>query len=177
MTEERVILPPFEDEWAKKEAEGYIYGRDALENVAFGYEIARAAIESLSITEGEELAERATDEISQWERAYPLSAFPEPDLKRAAEVLKANGMTLDSISASNMRHVVSRLAPLIRELIAALSLPSTVRGEVIEECAKVAEERCEVSNSASTDEAAHQVLWTIPDAIRALKGKPTPEGE
>lgn len=41
------VLPPFEDEWAKKEAEGYIYGGDALENVKFGYEIARAALSSL----------------------------------------------------------------------------------------------------------------------------------
>ncbi len=56
-------------------------------------------------------------ELDGWERAYPLSAFPEPDLKRAAELLKAGGMTLDAVSASNMRHVVSRLAPKMRALI------------------------------------------------------------
>lgn len=35
----------FEQAWARKEAEGYRYGRDALENVHFGWEI---AIEALS---------------------------------------------------------------------------------------------------------------------------------
>lgn len=44
--------------------------------------------------------------LSQWVKAYPLDVFPEPDFKKAAKVLKDNGMTLDSISASNMRHVI-----------------------------------------------------------------------
>jgi len=44
--------------------------------------------------------------LRQWAKAYPLDVFPEPDFKKAAEVLKDNGMTLDSISASNMRHVI-----------------------------------------------------------------------
>ncbi len=59
-------------------------------------------------------------ELDGWERAYPLSAFPEPDMRKAAELLKAGGMTLDAISASNMRHVVSRIAPKARAAIAAL---------------------------------------------------------
>jgi hypothetical protein len=50
-------------------------------------------------------------EFQGWLDAYPLTMFPEPDLKRAAEVLKAAGMTLDSISASNMRHVAGLIAP------------------------------------------------------------------
>ncbi len=33
-------LPAFEDEWAKYEAKGFRYGREALENVRFGYKIA-----------------------------------------------------------------------------------------------------------------------------------------
>ena len=37
--------PVFEEEWAKKEAEGYRYGDDALENVAFGFRIAKEAYE------------------------------------------------------------------------------------------------------------------------------------
>jgi hypothetical protein len=64
-----------------------------------------------------DIEERLREEIAGWEQAYPLSAFPEPDLARAAEVLKADGMTLDAISASNMRHVVSRLAPQIHEAV------------------------------------------------------------
>lgn len=38
-------LPPFSEEWAKREAQGYHYGPDALEQVRFGYEIAKAALE------------------------------------------------------------------------------------------------------------------------------------
>lgn len=57
-------------------------------------------------------AERQADalqRIKQWSEAYPLSVFPEPDFARAAEVLSAAGMTLDAISASNMRHVITRV--------------------------------------------------------------------
>ena len=48
----------------------------------------------------------ALQEIEQWARAYPLSVFSKPDLKRASELLRAGGMTLDAISADAMRHVV-----------------------------------------------------------------------
>jgi hypothetical protein len=68
----------------------------------------------------ERLQERIREEIGGWEQAYPLRAFPEPDLEKAATVLKASGMTLDAITASNMRHVVSRLAPSIHEAADAL---------------------------------------------------------
>ena len=67
-----------------------------------------------------ELVEEFINELDGWERAYPLSAFPEPDLVRAADLLKAGGMTLDAISASNMRHVASRIAPKAREVATAL---------------------------------------------------------
>lgn len=70
------------------------------------------------------LIEDLLDEIDGWERAYPLRAFPEPDLEKAAAVLKANGMTLDSISASNMRHVVSCIAPKVRTALQSLSVSS-----------------------------------------------------
>jgi hypothetical protein len=68
-------------------------------------------------------------ELDEWGRAYPLSAFPEPDLGRAAELLKAGGMTLDAVSASNMRHVVERIAPKARAAIAALSASPLVDSE------------------------------------------------
>ncbi|MCP5008302.1 MAG: hypothetical protein GY941_30865 [Planctomycetes bacterium] len=51
--------------------------------------------------------------ITEWCEAYPLEAFPEPDFKRAARVLKENGMTIDSISASNMRHVLKGIQAII----------------------------------------------------------------
>ena len=48
----------------------------------------------------------AMDEIIQWANAYPLDVFPEPDLEKAHELLKAGGMTLDAVSASGMRRVL-----------------------------------------------------------------------
>lgn len=45
-------------------------------------------------------------EIKQWAGAYPVSVFPEPDFRRAHELLKAGGMSMDAVSASNMRHVL-----------------------------------------------------------------------
>lgn len=45
-------------------------------------------------------------QIADWAKAYPLSVFPEPDFAKAAELLSAGGITLDAISASNMRHAV-----------------------------------------------------------------------
>ncbi len=56
-------------------------------------------------------------EIEQWARAYPLDIFPEPDLEHAALALGNHGLTLDAISASNMRHVVSKIAPHVHSLL------------------------------------------------------------
>lgn len=44
--------------------------------------------------------------LRQWADAYPLDIFPEPDFKKAREGLASVGITLDSVSASNMRHVI-----------------------------------------------------------------------
>lgn len=54
-------------------------------------------------------------QIKRWIAAYPLAAFPEPDLKKAAKILKENGMTLDSISASSMRHVLNGIKDIIEK--------------------------------------------------------------
>jgi hypothetical protein len=47
--------------------------------------------------------------LASWAKAYPLDIFPEPDMKKAHAALQAEGMTLDAVSASNMRHVVTTL--------------------------------------------------------------------
>ena len=60
-----------------------------------------------------EHVEEVLFDIEQWCRAYPLKVFPEPDFTRAAELLKAGGMNLDAISASNMRHVLTRVEGMI----------------------------------------------------------------
>lgn len=53
--------------------------------------------------------------ISAWGDAYPLIVFPEPDFKKVRELLEAGGITLDCVSASNMRHVVEGVAKIARE--------------------------------------------------------------
>lgn len=55
--------------------------------------------------------------IEAWSRAYPLKVFPEPDFAKAAKLLKAGGMTLDAISASNMRHVVEGVGKIARDAL------------------------------------------------------------
>ena len=62
--------------------------------------------------------EEALQRIATWADAYPLSVFPEPDLERAAAVLKAAGMTLDAISASAMRHVITQVGDIARKALA-----------------------------------------------------------
>src|SRR6187401_785178 len=54
-------------------------------------------------------------QIKMWCEAYPLDIFPEPDLKQARALLEAGGMTLDSISASNMRHVLNGVRKIIND--------------------------------------------------------------
>ena len=51
--------------------------------------------------------------IKTWIEAYPLEVFPEPDFKKAHEVLQQHGMSLDAISASNMRHVLKGIKEII----------------------------------------------------------------
>lgn len=56
-------------------------------------------------------------QVKQWCDAYPLDIFPEPDFKHAHELLTAGGMTLDAISASNMRHVCTGISKIIAPAI------------------------------------------------------------
>ncbi len=52
-------------------------------------------------------------QIAEWCEAYPLKIFPEPDLKKADKVLKENGITIDSIGAHAMRHVLKGIQAII----------------------------------------------------------------
>jgi vacuolar-type H+-ATPase subunit I/STV1 len=67
-----------------------------------------------------ETAKDALESLSQWSNAYPISVFPEPDFAKAHELLQAGGMTLDAISASNMRHVVNGIGRSVEPAIAAI---------------------------------------------------------
>lgn len=55
--------------------------------------------------------------IAQWSDAYPLDVFPEPDLKKARQLLEAGGITLDSVSAHCMRHVVEGVGKIAKDAL------------------------------------------------------------
>ncbi len=59
------------------------------------------------------------EHIRMWLEAYPLSIFPEPDFGKAHKVLTENGMTLDAISASIMRHVITQVKEMVDAAIRA----------------------------------------------------------
>ena len=90
--------------------------------------ISEASFDELSLTcdrleaslEQMQAVVEAMRRIVQWSEAYPLDVFPEPDFKKAHKLLKAGGMTLDAISASNMRHVVEGVGKIAKESLAAL---------------------------------------------------------
>ena len=65
-----------------------------------------------NMSELEELQEKM-HQIKTWIDAYPLSVFPEPDFQKAHKILKQHGMTLDAISASNMRHVIESIKNIV----------------------------------------------------------------
>jgi hypothetical protein len=70
--------------------------------------------------------EEALHRIASWAQAYPLEAFPEPsrvDWARARMVLEDSGLSLDRISASNMRHVITQVGKIADEGRAPLPPP------------------------------------------------------
>jgi len=64
----------------------------------------------------------AWQKFEEWTQAYPLSSFPEPDLKRCRKLLEDGGESLDRVSASNMRHVLEGLKRIL-EPVRAQSAP------------------------------------------------------
>jgi hypothetical protein len=89
-----------------------IYVTDAYDADGTGVyqRMARAAIDAMPIEKYEEALER----IVQWSEAYPLDIFPEPDFKRARELLQAGGISLDAVAASCMRRVVEGVGKIAR---------------------------------------------------------------
>ena len=63
--------------------------------------------------------EQALWRIVQWSEAYPVKVFPEPDLAKAADVLKANGLSLTVINASMARDVLQGVGKIAREALKA----------------------------------------------------------
>lgn len=87
--------------------------RDAQEVEALKHDVTRLYDSLNQEANARMAAEDALQKILSWCEAYPLDIFPEPDLKRAHEVLTANGMTLDSLSAHSMRHVLRGVKGII----------------------------------------------------------------
>jgi len=65
----------------------------------------------------EEALQRIMQWSEEWSEAYPLDIFPEPNWKRAAELLNAGGISLDAISVSIMRRVVEGVGKIAREAL------------------------------------------------------------
>ena len=70
------------------------------------------------MTGADDVLEEALQRIVQWSEAHPLTVFAEPDYAKARALLEAGGMTLDSISADCMRHVVVGVGQIAREALA-----------------------------------------------------------
>jgi len=47
--------------------------------------------------------------------AYDIYVFPPPDWKKVHEVLEAEGLSLDSVSAACMRHALQRVIKFIEQ--------------------------------------------------------------
>lgn len=58
------------------------------------------------------------ERIQIWSEAYPVDIFPEPDMRRARELLKAGGITLDVVAASISRNIIAGVGDIVREVLA-----------------------------------------------------------
>lgn len=79
---------------------GYALGRE---------ELAQLRAENARLTAEVEAADKLRDEIESWLKMLTTEIFREPDFVKARALLESGGMTLDGLSASNMRHVLTRL--------------------------------------------------------------------
>lgn len=61
--------------------------------------------------------EEALEQIKSWSEAYPKDIFPEPDWKKARALLEAGGISLDSVSAGCMRHVIVGVGEIARRAL------------------------------------------------------------
>jgi len=106
-----IALASYRDMFGTKTERGNEIHRAACAEVAR----LRESETSLAITSSLlEERERQLDEaaeiferLNNWAKAYPLDVFPEPNLKQAHALLEAGGMTLDAVSASAMRHLLT----------------------------------------------------------------------
>jgi hypothetical protein len=98
-----------------------------LEKRVAELELSKPLFSRRQLQEENDLMRETLEAIEAWSHAYPYTAFPEPDLEKAHELLKAGGMTLDALSASAMRHVVTEVGKMAR---AALARRQSHQGEI-----------------------------------------------
>jgi hypothetical protein len=80
--------------------------------------LAKANEQAERFERGWYLRGEALEKLEQWARAYPVKVFPEPlreEWQRAAALLSEKGLSLDRMSASNMRHVISGVRETVAE--------------------------------------------------------------
>jgi hypothetical protein len=82
--------------------------------------LASASARIATLEAAQETLADALERIDKWAKAYPLDIFPEPDFKRVRELLEAGGITLDAVSASNMRHVIAQVKDITATALEAL---------------------------------------------------------
>jgi hypothetical protein len=70
-------------------------------------------LDKIAKADENEVMDTALQRIDAWCKAYPLDVFPEPDFKQVRVLLEAGGITLDSVSASNMRHVLKGMDAIL----------------------------------------------------------------
>jgi hypothetical protein len=51
--------------------------------------------------------------VYEWCNAYPIDIFPEPDFVAVRAALAEHDITIDAVSASNMRHVLDGIRKII----------------------------------------------------------------
>ncbi|GEM_PF-4488677 len=73
-------------------------------------------IEDQLRAENERLRE-AIELLQNWVHAYPISVFPEPDLKLARKLLTDGGISYDALNAYSMRHVINGVGKIIDEAL------------------------------------------------------------
>ena len=102
------IMAAWDELVAKNEQDKIAWRNDPLgeiEQVEAKNEKLEAEIETL---------QDKLDRIISWCNAIPLSVFPEPDFVLVRGAIEEEGITLDAITASNMRHIVDGIRDIAK---------------------------------------------------------------
>jgi hypothetical protein len=113
----QLCLPASNDPFRKKDCRVIDYGVSDNRYIVESNEVEALTAENKAQAERIEKLEDIFHKIRAWQQAYPLDIFPKPDLKKAHEVLKTAGMTLDAIAADNIRHVLDGIKDYVEQAL------------------------------------------------------------